>query len=331
MPAAKWGNWFPINAQGDIPEQHLPCAMFQYYWGIDTIFDIPGGWGFSGGRMSIDFEISIGDRYHSNDHASFICMTLFGMYEYIPGVMTMTGFPTYPHFSEAGPFFVTDTPDDTGGMGEGYIQGSLYSPMFKVPLPAGTTVDVQEWTPQVPMQGGYQLWMRVVGGAKRPKRMVKDPVSGDEYLPRIEMEMLVLRTRLHDGFAGPRVGLVLTYANGVATVTAGSGVIGHQDVTAAEALTADVATTGTHYLHLVPDDAGGVTLESSDGPYDGPAWCLGRVKNNVLAKCSGVLIADDVDEVAIGRGEDGKLIVRYDSGNSQDLSKVSTDRGVTWE
>lgn len=331
MAALKWSNWFPIPDDGVIPEQHLPAARFQYYWGIDTTFDIPGSWGFSGGTMRLDFELAIGEQYHSNDRANFICMTLFMFYEYIPGNMTMTGFATYPHFTEAGPYFVTDTPDDTGGIGTGFIQGSLYSPMFKVPLPAGTTVDVQQFTPQVPMGGGYQLWMRVAGGGKKKKVMLKDPVCGDEFLPRIEMEMLVLRTKLYDGFAGPRHGLALSYSAGVAIVSAGSGVVGFQDVAAEAALTLDVETTGTHYLFLVPDGAGGVALESSDGPYDGPAWCLGRVRNNALAKCSGVLIAVAADDVAIGRGEDGRLLVRYDYGNEQDLSKVSRDRGVTWE
>lgn len=331
MAAPKWSAWYPVPEDGDLDPLGLPCALFEYYWGIDTEFDIPGSWGFNGGTMALMFELAIGEVFRSSDRASFICMTLFGMYEYIPGVMSMTGFAEYPHVSEAGPYFVTDNVDDTGGIGTGWIQGCFYSPTYRVALPAGTTVDVQGFTPQVPMGGGYQLWIRVAGGGKKRKVMLKDPVAGDEYLPRIEMEMLVLRTRLRDGWAGPRSGLVLTYSNGTATVSAGSGIIGFQSVTAADPLTLDVATSGTYYLYLVPDGAGGVTLESSETTYSSPAWCLGRVKNGALAKCSGVLIAEDADDVAIARGEDGRLIVRYDSGDDQDLTKTSNDRGVTWE
>jgi hypothetical protein len=331
MAAPKWSAWYPVPEDGDLGTLALPCAQFEYYWGIDTTFDIPGGWGFGGGLMALMFELAIGEVFRSSDKASFICETLFGMYEYVPGNMVMSGFHEYPHLSEAGPYFVTDNFDDTGGIGTGWIQGSFYSPTYKVALPAGTTIDVQHFTPQVPMGGGYQLWIRVAGGGKRKKIVLKDPVSGHDYLPRIEMEMLVLRTRLHDGFDGPRSGLVLSYSNGTATVTAGSGVVGFQAVTAPDVLEIDVEPAGTSYLFLVPDGQGGLNLESAEGPYDGAAWCLGRVKNNALAKCSGVLIADSVDEVAISRGEDGSLTVWYDSGNEQDLHKVSNDKGVTWE
>lgn len=331
MAAPKWSNPFPIPHDGVIPEQYLPCSMFAYWWVIDTTFDIPGSWGFNGGTMRMQFELQIGDLYHSIDKANFICMTVFGMYQFVPGVMSMSAFPATPHFSEAGPYFTTDNEDDTGGIGTGWIQGTLWSPQWKVALPAGTTIDVQNFTPQVPMDGGYTLWMSVVAGGKRKKITLKDPVSGHDYLPRIEMEMLVLRTRLHDGFDGPRSGLVLSYSNGTATVTAGSGVIGFQAVTAPDVLEIDVEPAGTSYLFLVPDGQGGLNLESAEGPYDGPAWCVGRVKNNALAKCSGVLIADSVDDVAISRGEDGSLAVWYDSGDEQDLRKVSNDKGVTWE
>lgn len=337
MASPKWGNWFVAGTDGgggEIPDDRLPAAWIQYYWDIDTTFDIPGSWGFSGGRMSIDFDIQISDAegtpvFTSHDHFPAICETLFGMYEYIPGNPTMSAFPSVPHLGEGGPYYVTLQPDDTGGMGQGYIRGELYSPMYQVAIPAGATVDVLHWTPQTEMMGGFALWMRTALGGGVTKRMAIDPVTGDEYLPAITSGMLTMRVSSWDGMSGRRAGLGVSYAGGVATVQAGHAVIGHQDCYADSALTANVPTTGTYYVFLAPA-AGGLSLLVGTGPQQTPAWCVGRVKNGAFAACDGVLIADGTDACAVDRREDGLIVVRYDSGTQRDLRAVSRNRGVTW-
>lgn len=332
MAAPKWGNWFIVDSSGEdegvIPARYLPAGWLQYRWTLDAEFDIPGSWGFSGGSMRLDWEIGLGSSFASNDRVTFICATLFGMYTYYAGTIVMTGQDTYETLGKSGGYYVDD--GSSGGMGLPYIRGELYSPLYRVALPAGSVVDVQHFSPQVELMGGYVLWMRTAPGAGGKRKMLIDPVTNDQYLPRIENRMLVCRTDAYDGSVGRRSGLLVSYAGGEATATAGSAVIGWQECTADSVLTCPVATTGVAYVFLVPNSAGGIDLVTDVGPRASAAWCVGRVTNGVYASCDGVLVADGADDYAIARREDGSIVLRYDSGSLRDLSKVSRDRGVTW-
>jgi len=61
MGAPKLGNWFAVGHDGEINAQHLPAAYFQYRWVINHEFNIPRSWGVSGGIMTMEFELSIGE------------------------------------------------------------------------------------------------------------------------------------------------------------------------------------------------------------------------------------------------------------------------------
>lgn len=213
------------------------------------------------------------------------------------------------------------------------VQCEVYSAHYLVPLPARAIFDVTFHNVGTPDLRFAPVLTSVLSSRAR-KRMLLDPVSADQYLPRIENEMLVVRTQAYDGMVGPRTGLALSYADGTATATAGSAVIGYATYEAPGELRLEgVPTTGTVYLFLVPDEEteGRVKLAYGTEAPAGAAWCLGRVKSNRLQRCSGVLVADGVDEVAIDRREDGLIVLRYDAGSEEDLVAISRDRGVTWE
>lgn len=208
----------------------------------------------------------------------------------------------------------------------------VYSALYELRLPAGALIHITHHELYVADLTFPPLFTSVLPGGGQRDTMI-DPVTQDQYLPRVVSGMLLVRTTLHDGEAGPRTGLQLSYAAGVATVSAGSGVIGHQPVVAASALTLAVPTSGTHYLFLEPTSDGGLALTSDTGPVGRAAWCLGRVQAGTLTAASGVLVATGVTDGTerIARREDGRLVLRYDTdGGNEDVALTSCDRGVTW-
>jgi hypothetical protein len=215
--------------------------------------------------------------------------------------------------------------------GTGPIHVDVYTAHYLLTIPAGAIIRVAHAEVGSPNLSGRPIFTSVWQGGRRRKRMLLDPVSGDQVLPRIENEMLVVRTQLHDGAAGPRDGLSVNYGSGQATAAPGSAVIGYQTLTAAAALTVDVPTSGTVYLFLKPTAGGGIALVTGDGPQSTAAWCVGRVRNGSFARCSGVLVADGVTEAAPARKETGALVLRYDTADAEDVEATSSDRGVTWQ
>lgn len=208
----------------------------------------------------------------------------------------------------------------------------LYSVGYLIPLPSGAIFEVTFHNiGNANLRFARVLTSVLPGGGQRD--MMIDPVTSDQHLPRVTAGMLLVRTTLHDGAAGPRDGLALTYADGVATVAPGSAVIGHVSCTATAPLTLTVPA-GTQYLYLEPAADGTLALTSAAGPVARPAWCLGMVSGGRLTPCSGVLVATGVTDGTerIGRREDGRLVLRADlDGGEEDVEWVSRDRGVTWD
>jgi hypothetical protein len=207
----------------------------------------------------------------------------------------------------------------------------VYSAPYLIDLPAGSIWHVSFHNIYA-MDLTFAPILTSVLPQNARKRMLIDPVTHDQVLPRIIEEMLIVRSQLHDGAAGPREGLACSYESGVVTVTAGMAVIGYQELRLAAPATLAVGTTGTHYIYLVsdPDNAGRLILQESDGPLAVAAWCLGRVKSGRYTAAGGVLVADGVSEAAPGRREDGTMVLRYDTSDADDVEAVSYDRGVTW-
>jgi hypothetical protein len=205
----------------------------------------------------------------------------------------------------------------------------VYSAHYLINLPAGALFRVTHHEIGSPDLRFAPILTSVLPGGGAKKDMRIDPVTGCEHFPMIENGMLVLRTQAYQGMTGITSGLTVSYAGGVATVAAGSALIGFKNCVLA---TDDAVSLGNgQYLFIEPvDDAGNLQAVARD--YRSPVLhcCLGKTKGGSFVKCNGALIADPADSAAIDRQEDGRLVVRYDRGAATNLRAVSYNRGVTW-
>ena len=353
MPAPKFSNWFVVEDLEEIPVEHLPAAYWQYRWVISTDFEIPESWlGVSGGLMTLDFELAIGEEFNSTDRIRFVCVTLrdyfigslLAFYTYYPGLQTTSAVLDVPTFGGNQPYWVYDGDSQGASLENGFIRGWWHSPIYKLGLPVGSVVDIIKFHPSSEILGGVMLQMRTARGAAGKRRTLVDPVTSNEHLPRVVDGMLLLRTRTHDGMTGVQSGLGVSLGaitGGTVAVTVGPGAanVGYADHQLAAAATLDVSQSGSWYLlarPLTPALSQGereLEIVAEQMPVSYPSVCIGRVKNGALTSCNGVLIADDVDDgtYSPGRTEDGRMSITWDSGASLDMRKESSDRGVTWE
>ena len=350
MAAPQFSNWFLVSDGKEISSAHVPAVYWQYRWYLDAEFAIPHSWfGVSGGLMRMEFELTLGDGFGSSDKITFVCVvqrdlftgSLVGFYTYYPGSMSMTGALDYPTWASNQPYW--EYAGETSGVdaSSGWVNGWFTSPIFKVGLPAGSVVDIIKFYPSINIPlTGVALQMRTALEAPGKKRMLVDPVTADRHLPRTEDGMLLLRTRMHDGrLTGIQSGLGLT--TGAITgdtiavpILPGAAVIGYDDYRLAEGVELAVSMSGTWYVSLTPDGAGGISVTAEQWPVTYPGLVIARIKNGALTRCNGVLIADGVSDgqYAPGRNEDGRMMMVYDTtGGGRDVVRTSRDRGVSWE
>lgn len=308
----------------------LPAAGFQWVYLIDQEIS-PGlqQWG-------MDFDILAADG----------ATVLFSSKLTLPVLVTPGGGPFPAIWSIQNERVATTVPSSTPPTwmnrteqpllvplndGDLPVQCEVYSANYLVPLPAGAIFKVRFHNIGAPDLRFAPIMTSVLPGvARRKKRMLLDPVTSDQHLPRIVSEMLLVRTALSTGgMTGVESGLGVSYSGGVATVQPGTAVIGFQACSLGAAATVEMSAG--QYLFAVPGAGGVLHLVADAGPRESAAVCLGRLKGTTFTPCNGVLVADEVEEVAIARREDGVIVLRYDAGTAQDVEKVSRDRGVTWE
>jgi hypothetical protein len=342
MAAPKFSEWFAVGRDGEIGSQHLPAAFFQYRWRVDTEFMVPTSWfGVSGGVMKMIFALGIGEEFKSEDLLNMFCVTLrdpmtggfIAFYTYYPALVSSSAALTIPTFAGADPYWIYAGLTSDWGIALGFIDGWFMSPIYQFRLESDASVDVQKWYPSSNINGGWFLEMRTAPATALRNSMLIDPVTGDKHLFRITAKALLCRRRMYDGSEdGKQTGLVLTYGGGSLHCTAGTAKIDYNDFAMAAAQDLLVPNAGTFYLFVTPDEKGDLELLYATAPLPIPALCMGKLVNGVLdGTLNGTLVAAPVDDYAVGRQEDGAIVVRYDSGSNQDAMVVSRDRGVTWE
>lgn len=219
----------------------------------------------------------------------------------------------------------------TNNAGYTPVSCEVYSAGYLVRIPAGAIWVVEFHDAGAPGLTRQPLWTSVLA-APQEKIMLVDPVTNDQHLPRLVDDMLVLRSQTPQGLTGVQEGLGISVASGTLTVAAGTAIVDYLSYRLPAAVV--LAVSGTRYVYAEPAASGADVLEVA--LYESPqpsrrGICLGRVTASRATACQGVLVAAGVSSYALGRQEDGTLVMRYDTDDEDDLEARSRDRGVTWQ
>ena len=348
------------SADGSIPEALLPCACLQYRWVVSHMFTPPPGWGVSGGKITMEWELAL-DDLASIDTVRFMVVVFVD--PLLPGVIL-----SYAYWDEylhtTGPETVETLGGDEltwvpetylGGASETevLIAGTLMSPVYELELAAGATVDVRKHFPCSGIGGvGWILQVRTAPGGETEMPVLTDHPTRDQHHFRLHRKVLLMRTWLSafSSFDGPTYGLELSPGSGLSVaVSAGGGLIGHMPAALVPGATVDVAaSTRNHIWAVIDEEATGqavlpqLKIEATVGDEkpEGIAYLLGIVDassdavaaSGIDTEHQGVVVCFDADQYgASPPGEDGSMRCVVDRGSSTDEIWESTDKGLRWD
>jgi hypothetical protein len=335
MGAPQFSNWFAIPANGQIPAQYLPAGVMQYRWRIDTDIEIPfSWWGIGGGTMRMTHELQIGEAFRSTDELALVCVVLkdlftaglIAFWTYYPGTYRFSAQETVPTLLGFQGGWEYWGPTSDYGLTAGAVDGVLVSPIYEVEIPQGSTVEVKRYYPCSNLPRGYQVQMRTAPGGRVKTPMLIDPVTHEQHLPRVIEGCLLWRSP-----KGIVSGLGVKLADGVATVAPGVCWIEFTRRELRQAATVAAGTGGTRQVSLVWADGVLAPVVHEQPLGDQPHCCLAQIVGTRVTGLGGTLVATGVTDFAVGRREDGRLVVRVDTREEQDRIYWSRDRGVTWE